>query len=543
MTVTHNDFWWPLDLSAREDEAFDAFRLKMRETPVSLDTESLSSVSDLLAQVMRQHIDAIVARDSLPHLGHILNGWGNVKYQSRPLTRFISDFIHRDDHGLPFIRQCDPEGEVHPWQNFAYAIMAGVSPDVPVGRDLTLRTLAQNSRYLQTSEGRELGHLLFSLAYLDTSLDDPPFSLLGQVCDIRTLVDLAVEAHHYGSFEVCRKFHLTEGLCAVAAKIPGLENYRDDAQAFLDGQLDMLLLLGVILERARELETAGKPAEPGSLIEELRDTLVIESYLENHCYYAGHIIELGMFAESLGYRILPEHQNAMVFVANELNRTLPAFLPFACFTECFLHLGHYRRAITLLAEMERVRREGSSLSAADLAKFTIDLDHVSPRAEAALAFAASQPAPMRNGIYNLAMSESMATPHFVQVVACYNSLAPSHFALRGNADHYRRVMPRDWPRALHYELLDYGSMIGAELHLENPECAWLRESVQMQSRKVAEHFPNATVEWDPEWLELGRVRILFNNDVQPETVAAGMLTLIEKTYSELDTALKNYRRG
>ena len=86
-------------------------------------------------------------------------------------------------------------------------------------------------------------------------------------------------------------------------------------------------------------------------------------------------------------------------------------------------------------------------------------------------------------------------------------------------------------------------MIGAELHLENPECSWLRESVQMQSHKVAEHFPNATVEWDPEWLDFGRVRILFNNDVPPETVAAGMLTLIQKTYSELDTTLKNHRRG
>jgi hypothetical protein len=79
--------------------------------------------------------------------------------------------------------------------------------------------------------------------------------------------------------------------------------------------------------------------------------------------------------------------------------------------------------------------------------------------------------------------------------------------------------------------------------LKMRETPWLRESVQMQSYKVAEHCPNATVERDPEWLELGRVRILFNNDVQPETVAAGMLTLIEKTYSELDTTLKNYRRG
>src|SRR5215212_8792326 len=254
MTISHNSFWWPLDLSPREDEAFNSFRLQMRETLVPLQTDSVSLVSGLLAQLMREHIASIIKRDSLPHLGHIFNGWGNVEFQSVRLTRFLDHFIHFDDSARPFLRQCDPEGEVLPWQSIAYAVMAGVNPDEVIRPGVTLRTLAQNSRYLQTTEGRELGHLLFALAYLEPSLDSRPFSLSGEICDVRKLMELAVEAHHYGSFEVCRKFHLTEGVCAMAAKVPGLESFRDDAQSFLDGQLDMLLLLGVILQEAQELE-------------------------------------------------------------------------------------------------------------------------------------------------------------------------------------------------------------------------------------------------------------------------------------------------
>ncbi len=530
-------FWWPLDLPTHLDNYFQQFRRQMLEAPISLNTEAVDLVSDLLGQMMRQHITFLVERDSLPHLNHILNGWGNVDFQGAALTSRLENFIHFDGEGRPFIKQCDPEGEVHPWQTFAYAIMAGVDPDIAIRPGISLRDLAQNSRYLHTREGRELGHLLFTLAYLDTNCDAEPFSLLGEECNIRRLMELAIEAHHHGTFEVCRKFHLTEGVCAMAVKVKGLEDFRADAQGFLEGQLDMLLLLGGILQNARELMAEGQRAESGSLIDELRDTLVIGPYLENHCYYAGHLIELGAFADSLGYNILPEHRSAMAFVANQLNQTLPAFLPFTSFPDCFLHVGHYRRAITLLKEMKHVRNKGLELSPTDLSRFSLVLQDHDPEAEAMLESAAQQPSPIANGIYALAVSEENPRPAFLEVSHHYRSIAPPQFAPRGNREHYRRVIPLGWPRAFHYELLDYGGTIGAEIHIENAELAWLREHVHSLLNQVAAYFPDKQVDWEPEWEGIGRLRVLFEPEVPVEGVAAGMLTLIEKTHAELNAAL------
>ena len=325
-------FWWPLELSPREDEAVCKFRLRMQQASISLNEDAVHSVSDQLSRIMGQHLTAIIERDGLPHLSHVLNGWGNARFKGHYLIEELVPFIHRDQSGRPFILQCDPEGEFHPWQSFAYAVMAGIDPDEPIPPlGVSLRLLAKNSRFINTREGRELGHLLFALAHLDPNIAGVPFSLRGEVCDVPMLMEMAVEAHYYGTFEVCRKFHLTEGLCAMAMKVEGLAHYQEDAQGFLDGQLDMLLLLGVILQETEELIALKKQVSPDSLIQELRNTLVIGSYLENHCYYAGHLIELACFADSFGYHIAPEHRIAMVFIVNELNAILPSYLPHVAF--------------------------------------------------------------------------------------------------------------------------------------------------------------------------------------------------------------------
>jgi hypothetical protein len=541
--ATATPFWWPLDLTQREDQALKEFRRQMIDTPVTLKTAPLHAVSELLTELMRQNIASIIERDSLPHLSHVLNGWGDVKFQDVRLMQRLDSFIHLDRRGHYFIHQCDPEGEFHPWQSIAYAIMAGTDPDAPMSFGVSLRALAQNSRYLRTREGRELGHLLFSLAYLDPNIEGEPFSLLGENCDFRRLMELAVEAHHYGSFEVCRKFHLTEGLCAMAAKVEGLEDFRDDAQGFLEGQLDMLLLLGVILSEARRLASTQSQAEEGSLIEELRDTLVMGKYLENHCYYAGHLIELAAFAESLGYHLSTEHRSAMAFVVNELNETLPAFLPFAYFPECFLHLGHYRRAMTLLAEMERLRDEKLPLSSQDLALFTVDLDQRLPRAEAELSTYASQPSPVARGIYDLAVFSESPRARFVEIINHYRSTAAPGFEPRGNAEHFRRLIPPHWPRALHYEFLDYGATVGAELHLESDEVVGVRDQARLLQERVRNAFPGRQVDWDPEWESVGRLRVLFDPETSTETVATGMSTLLDVTYHEMESALQSARNA
>lgn len=536
-------FWWPLELSLSEEEAINNFRDRMIETPASLDTSLVDSISNQLAQLMHQHIGEIIDRDSLPHLGHILNGWGNVRFNNLRLTERLDSFIHRDGSGGYFVLQCDPEGEFHPWQSFAYAIMAGLDPDEMILSGVTMRELAQNSRYINTREGRELGHLLFALAYLDPNINGRAFSLQGDICSVDRLMQMAVEAHHNGSFDVCRKFHLTEGLCAMAAKVEGLENYREAARGFLQGQLNMLLVLGAILDEAKELIAEKKQPAPDSLIRNLRDTLVMDDYLENHCYYAGHIIELATFADCLGYDIAPEHRSAMAFVVNEINRALPNYLPEAAFADCFLHLGHYRRAITLLAEIEGVQRDGFSAKRSDPARFTVDFD--------TLAFVdrlqVSTPSwsyPMIPGVYQLAEASENPRPEFVSIVTSYSSIAPPHFNARGKADHFRRIGPPWWPRAIHYELLDYGGNVGVEIHLESDDVQSLGEPLSSLTEQVAARFPAQRVRWDPKWSGgRGRLSVLFGTDTPPETIANAMTILIDETFEKLDAAVRSYQHN
>lgn len=542
-TLVEAPFWWPLDLSPRAQAALDEFRRQQQRSAVTLDASLNEFVADLLARLMGQYIASIIERDSLPHLGHVLNGWGNAQFRRARMMDHLESFIQTDSAGRDVITQCDPEGEFHPWQSIAYAVMAGVDPDEPITRRITLRHLARNSRYLHTREGHELGHLLFALAYLDPDVESPPFSLAGDLRTVPELMELAVEAHHYGSFEVCRKFHLTEGLCAMAAKVAGLETYRTDAQGFLDGQLDMLLVLGIILREAEALAAAGQPAEPDSLMQELREALVLGNYLENHCYYAGHLIELATLAESLGYRIAPEHRNATAFVLNEMNRVLPAYLPHLYFPECFLHLGHYRRAMTLLAETERLSREGRPPTRADLARFTVDFDAL-PASEGLAQPDKGLWSSVKTDIYAVASFSVTPRAGFESVIDHYRALAPHPFRPRGTELHFRRIIPPRWPRAFHYELLDYSDAMGLELHLEDERVGWLRDRVQPLVAQVAALFPEQRVEWEPKWAgELGRLRVLFALDAPPAQVAAGMLALIEETYPKLDVAVREAVRA
>jgi hypothetical protein len=529
-------FWWPLDLSPRAESAFRRFRSRMLERPASLDASLAESASDELARVMARHVSELSQCDRLPQLSHVLNGWGDLRVDGLRISDRVERFVHRDGRGRARILQCDPEGEFHPWQSFAYAVMAGVDPDARLGSgDVTFRELALNSRHLNTTEGRELGHLLFALTELDPGMAGGPFSLQGEACDLPRLMELAVEAHHYGTFAVCRKFHLTEGLCAVAARVPGFESYRGDAQRFLEGQLDILMVLGVILEQAAELAASGEAPGPDSLIQELREALVIGPYVENHWYYAGHIIELAAFGDSFGYRLAPEHRSAVAFVLNELNRALPLYLPHAQFGECFLHLGHYRRAVTLFAALEQGHASGREFSRAELARFTPDIERLRREQDAAGdAGAAAAPPP----VFQLAHEPVKRREEFERVVAEYEKVAPRHFEPRGTSDHHRRMGPLWWPRALHYELLDYGGVVGAEIHLESEAVRPLGSLVRSLLEQTTDKFPSLRVQWEPRWSKgCGRLRVLFPPDLPPAAVAAGMVTLIGATFPTLDAAV------
>ncbi len=534
-----NRFWWPFDLSPAEEAATGAFRERMRREPQALDVGAATLAADLLAHMMGRHVRAILERDSLPHTCHLLNGWGNARLDGRPLLEHLEPFVHRDEAGRPYILQRDPEGEFHPWQAIANTVMAGVDPLHPLpGVRASFKDIALNSRQLNVTDGIELGHLLYALAALEPEprADTAPFLMGADVCDVTALMERAVDAHHHGGFEVCRKVHLTEGLCAAAANIRGMERFRKDAQGFLEGQLDILFVLGAALEQVDLLAARGEKGGPGTLLHQLRESLLIDSPLENHCYYVGHLIELATLAHVAGFPIPQETWSAMAFVANRLNHTFPRFLPHTVFAECFLHFGHYRRAITLLLEVDRARAGGRALTPADFARYTVDFDCLPPL-PAGVSLDAAGPAPTGEGLYTLAPPPAGGRPEFEAIVARYSQGASAHLKARGGFPHFRRMAPPSWPRAFHYELLDYGGDVGAEIHLESDAVRPLGPRVQALRERVAGRFPGLEVTWDGGWSRgRGRLRVLFPAGTPVERVASGIQTLVEETFADLDAA-------
>lgn len=520
-------FWWPLDLSAAQEAEVEDFRNELAANRVRLDRASASAADEALCQAMASHIQGILERDSLPHLGHVVNGWGDAKWGGRRVLDAMELFVQRDGAGRPFILQCDPEGEFHPWQSLAYSVMAGVAPArrIPPG-NLTLEALAANCRSLQTKEGRELGHLLFALPQLPAALRDPrPFSMDGELLDLSDLVERGIEAHHFGRFMVCRKFHLTEGLCAVAALVPEMADHRDEAQGFLDGQLDMLLVLALVL---REVRAVSEGKQDRTALLGFREALAMGEEFENHCYYAGHLFELAALCAGLGYRVEPAHFSAMAFIAGELNQLIPGLLPASVFDECFLHFGHYRRGLTLLTEIDRA--DSTALGPSQLARFTVDFDAL-PRRDWRSAARELPPA----GVYRLAPAQGTARPAFEDAVSEYARLAPAGLSARGKGHHFRRMSLPSWPRSVHYELLDYGGAMGAEIHLESEDARAIAAEVQALLPHVQASFPGRRVEWDAGWSKgRGRLRVLFDPSTPPGEIAAGVRRLMDATLETLD---------
>lgn len=527
-----NPFWWPLDLSKREEEAFYQFHQKMLIEEQIFDNFAATKMVDDLARVMKNHINDIIERDGLPHHCHLINGWGNALVNGHYLVESFDNFVHRNNSGEYFILQCDPEGDFHPWQGFAYAIMAGVSPDLPLSRTgFTLRSLASNSKKINTQKGTELGHLLFALAYMSPNISTDDFFLNDKKFSVKELMELAIEAHHYGDFEVCRKFHLTEGLCAAASKISELGIYRETAQKFLDGQMEMLILLGVILTEAKKLAQSGLPVSSDSLIYELRDTLRVGHLIENHFYYAGHLIELACFAASQGYTINNVHWQAMAFIFNEINHALDSHLNHLSIQDCFLTIGHYRRALSLFLEIKS--NNSVNLTQDQLQKYTVNFDNLTAfeKADDVL-----KPKNIENGgIYNIAVVPKKPRQEFLNVIKAYSKLVDKEFEPRGSFDHFRRIVPPLWPRAFHYEILDYGNKIGIEIHLESESVLPMKDHVIAITTKVKNHFKEIMVEWDSDWYHgYGRLKMLFDEQYSPDTIAKNMHEFISISFDSLD---------
>lgn len=527
-------YWWPLSLDAASDAALVSFRDRMTKERVSLDLTKARAADTALVRGMRNNFEEILSDDRVSSFCHIFNGWGNLRWKGHELAEQYVQFVYQDRDDSLRLLQMHPEGDFHPWQSFGYAIMAGLSPASRLwSGGPTLRELAMASRHLSRKDGDELGHLLYSVAHLGVRVDTT-FSIAGEILSLRDLIDMALHAHDHGTFRVCRKIHLTEGLCAIVAKVPGFEDDREAAEGFLEGQLDILFALGALITELDGLRARKVEVTAGGLASNLRDSLALDWFFENHAYLAGHLIELATLAHGLGYRISDAHRSAMAFIANSLNEIFPAVVHRAAWPVCFLHFGHYRRGLTLLMDLEaRAWPEGEQ----DRAAFTVDFD-----ALGVTDLAREVPGDLKL-IYDISARNEPARARFLDAAHAFDALVSDDLKLRGAFAHFRRTSPSGWPRALHYELLDEGESIGVELHVEDEVLRPLIPRLRALEPSWRAKFPDAQVSFDAEWQNLGRLRVCFDDSTDPVRIATALRDLVVETQSWLGEAAHVARRA
>jgi hypothetical protein len=543
---TADRFWFPLDLSDVESDSIRDFHESLTSSKTQLDRNTCFRVDELSVSLMARHVRDILDRDRVQDVSHILNGWGNATFRSRPILEWYELHLHYDEERKPFLPQMTRDGDLHPWQSFAYASMAGVSPQEKIYSGASVAQVAHNSRRISGKAGRVLGQMLFALSFLEPFLDAAPFYLRGELYTFRELVDFAVDAHFNESFVVCRKIHLTQGLCAAAARVPGLQYLRPSVAGFLEGQLDVLLALGVILRDAAEAICLGRGAE--GMMDSLRAKLGIGSYVENHCWYVGHLVELGVFAAMQGYHIDTAHWNAMRYAMNQLNPILENLLPAVSFVDIFPGLGHYRRALTLLLELEDAAAEGRNHATADLTRYRCDFDAIRRSREAVPEDTEAIERTKRavdamQGVYKIAPTDRMQ-PILAASISAYDAAAPRGFSTWGTAGSFRCITPPGWPRAIHYEFLDRpaDAGIGLEIHLESDLTRSLGPDLEALQSIVSLTFPGQVVQWDPSWSACrGRLCVHLKAPAEPDIVSEGMRLLVECTWPRLNDAVCRLR--
>src|SRR5262249_27619180 len=118
--------WFPLTLAHSEDQCVRDFQRELDLSDTRLETSGCHEVSQQLAVAFSYHIADILDRDQLIDINHILNGWGNVVFRGRKIVEWFELHFRYDEPGRPYLLQMNREGDVYPWQSFAYAAMAGI---------------------------------------------------------------------------------------------------------------------------------------------------------------------------------------------------------------------------------------------------------------------------------------------------------------------------------------------------------------------------------------------------------------------------------
>jgi hypothetical protein len=537
--IAGDRLWWPLPKQARYLKEAKAYADFLKRSQPRLDRTALDRAKASLDKTMLDHAAQILRSDSMPVLSHLINGWGAGTFREECFLDSYASFLHRCGPRNYKILQRHSEGDFHPWQSIAYAVMAGVSPDTKIGSNLpSLRSIAAHSLDLGTDDPAELGHFLFSIGPLRFRRGDIKARFGDRIRPLDELVQLAICEHFSGSFAVCRKIHLTEGVCAVASFFPAFRKYRELAQEFLNTQLDMMLLLGTVLW----LSSDGRERPHAPLtIKRIQSALAVQNIFENHVFYAGHLLELAAFSRLLGYEVSEVHQLAISYAANWIARRLPAAMLKSDFAECIYQYGHFRRGITLWQALASKKTIAAEWPHQLLSAYTVNLhesaaeedddDHHDSHASSLLAdftfvTAAGHEDPTLQGILSK------------RGVSDNRNMRPV-----GRFGHFRRFRPNSWPRSLHYEILVKNAQPSVEIHLESEEVAFIGSHLKDNLAEISKAFPGRRVEWDNRWWGKGRGRVRVAYDECPASaqVFDDLEKLIGLTFDGLDKLARTVR--
>lgn len=536
---TNKEYWFPINLSKKEFKKLEDLKVSVDNGIEEIDETLLNEVDKKMTVLLKQNVELILERNSLPNLSHLICGWGNFVYDNESLVERISDFIFFKE-GVPFVKQCDPEGDFHPWQSFAYMSMAGVDFDnIKIKEKYSLKDVAFNSTFINKNKGEELGHLLFAFAnnYKEEDLTKS-FNLNGAIYDLKGLVDFAVDAHDYGGFEVCRKFHLTEGLCAIVSKIDSFNNYKSDAQRFLDGQTEMIGLIQLIFEQVLRKEGDLE------LLTSLRDKLVILSYFENHIYYLGHAIENTCFGLMNGYKVSLVNFKMMVKAINTANKFLYDFgLDEISFLESFLSLGHYRRASYFLLEISRIIDRKQMIINSEinlnkvLQKYTVDLNQEYILIDNKLRESKNK---SFKEYFLFSNREYDVLPRLKEVIE-NKLLKSSDFQFIGGFEHFRRYHPENWPRSVHYEIIQYknNENIGVEIHIED---LIFKSLFSCFEEIYSSYKGELELSIDNEWYGCGRLMMVHDKNISPESIIYNFFDFVELTKNRISLEINEISR-
>ena len=129
-------------------------------------------------------------------------------------------------------------------------------------------------------------------------------------------------------------------------------------------------------------------------------------------------------------------------------------------------------------------------------------------------------------------------PEFEEVVQLYDARAPAGLQTCNRAAAYRFFTPEGWPGGLHYEFMDRGSSVTAELHIETDKALCVRPAVEATLGKIREAMPECRVVFDPRWSK-GRGRLVVHppDGAPAADVGVAMETLYEATYTKVSQAL------